>query len=50
MSIFWTIVVFFSLVTFTYMSVMILYRSIPELKEMFKKLEETRNNQSNNDH
>ena len=36
----WTIVIVFSLVGFTYMSVKILYKGIDELKEMFRVLKE----------
>ena len=36
----WTIVIVFSLVGFTYMSVKILYKGVGELKEMFRVLKE----------
>ena len=38
--IFWGLVVLFSLLSFTYMSVKILIKSIAELKSMFKTLDE----------
>ncbi len=38
--IFWEIVLLFSIISFTYMSIKILYRGIKELKEMFKILNE----------
>ena len=36
----WSIVILFSLVAFTYMSIKILYKGIGELKEMFHALKE----------
>lgn len=36
--IFWLIVVIFSIVSFTYMSVKIVYKGLAELKEMFTSL------------
>ena len=39
-SIIWGVVVLFSLISFTYMSVKILYKGINELKEMFNTLNE----------
>ncbi len=38
--IFWGLVVLFSLLSFTFMSVRILIKSIAELKSMFRKLDE----------
>ena len=38
--IFWEIVIMFSLISFTYMSVKILYKGIAELTDMFKKLDD----------
>lgn len=38
-AIFWGITILFSTVSFAYMSGKILYKSIFELKEMFRKLE-----------
>ncbi len=38
--IFWAIIIIFSLLSFTYMSIKILYRGLPELKSMFKNLEQ----------
>jgi len=40
--IFWGLVVLFSLLSFTYMSVKILIKSIAELKSMFGTLDEKR--------
>ncbi len=37
---FWGIIVLFSVISFSYMSIKILYRSIAELKEMFKTLDD----------
>ncbi len=36
--IFWLVVVIFSIVSFTYMSVKIVYKGLAELKEMFTLL------------
>lgn len=36
--IFWTIVIFFSLASFIYMSFLMLVKGIPELKDMFRQL------------
>jgi hypothetical protein len=36
----WGIIILFSLMAFTWMSVKILYKGIGELKEMFQKLRE----------
>ncbi|NIA28472.1 MAG: hypothetical protein GWP06_01000 [Actinobacteria bacterium] len=41
-TIFWGLVVLFSLLSFTYMSVRILIKSIAELKSMFRTLDEKR--------
>jgi hypothetical protein len=38
--IFWTLIVFFSLISFTIMSFRMLYKGIPELRDMFKQLSE----------
>ena len=35
---FWAIVITFSIVSFTYMSVKVIYKGLAELKEMFKSL------------
>ena len=40
---FWGIVVLFSVISFSYMSVKILCKSIAELKEMFKTLDDRYN-------
>jgi len=40
--IFWGLVVLFSVLSFTYLSVKILIKSIAELKSMFKALDEKR--------
>ena len=39
--IFWTIVIFFSLISFTYMSYKMLVKGIPELRDMFNQLRKT---------
>jgi hypothetical protein len=39
--IFWTIVIFFSLASFIYMSYFMLVKGIPELKDMFRQLRKT---------
>jgi hypothetical protein len=36
----WEIVIMFSLISFTYMSVKILYKGLAELADMFKNLDE----------
>lgn len=36
--IFWGVIILFSTLSFTYMSVKILYKGFDELKEMFRKL------------
>jgi hypothetical protein len=46
-TIFWTVVIFFSLISFTYMSIKMLYRGIPELLEMFRQLKEANLNRTN---
>ncbi len=38
--IFWEIVILFSLISFTYMSLKILYKGVAELADMFKSLDE----------
>ena len=40
--IFWIIIIIFSLASFTYMSVRMLYKGIPELRDMFKQLKENK--------
>lgn len=40
-TIFWTIVIFFSLISFTLMSFKMLIMGIPELRDMFRQLRET---------
>ncbi len=40
-TIFWTIVIFFSLISFIYMSFIMLVKGIPELKDMFRQLRKT---------
>ena len=42
--IFWSIVIFFSLLSFTVMSFIMLTNGIPELKDMFKQLGDSRMN------
>jgi hypothetical protein len=39
--IFWSIVIFFSLVSFSIMSFKMLIKGVPELKEMFRQLNDT---------
>lgn len=46
--IFWTVIIFFSLLSFTVMSFIMLIKGIPELKEMFKQLENSKMNRTNN--
>ena len=41
---FWSIVIFFSLISFIYMSFRMLYKGVPELKDMFNQLKETKKN------
>jgi len=36
--IFWSIIIFFSFVSFSYMSFKMLFKGIPELREMFRQL------------
>jgi hypothetical protein len=38
--IFWAIIILFSLISFTYMSIKILYKGLPELKSMFTNLDQ----------
>ena len=38
--IFWIFVIIFSLISFIYMSFQMLYKGIPELKDMFRQLKE----------
>jgi hypothetical protein len=38
--IFWTVIIYFSLVSFTIMSYIMLVKGIPELRDMFKQLGE----------
>jgi len=38
---FWAAVILFSIISFTYMSIKIVYRGLVELKEMFKSLLES---------
>ena len=38
--IFWAIIILFSLISFTYMSIKILYKGLPELKNMFANLDQ----------
>ena len=42
--IFWSIVIFFSLLSFSIMSLIMLTRGISELKDMFKQLSESNSN------
>ena len=42
--IFWSIVIFFSLLSFSIMSLIMLTRGISELKDMFKQLSESNPN------
>ncbi len=37
-TIFWAVIIGFSLISFTYMSAKVLYFGVGELKDMFKKL------------
>ena len=41
-TIFWTIVIFFSLISFTLMSFKMLIMGIPELRDMFTQLRESK--------
>lgn len=45
--IFWLVSVLFSLLSFLYMSIRVLYRGVYELKYMFRKLEQEKLNNSN---
>ena len=45
--IFWSIVIFFSLISFVYMSFRMLYKGVPELKDMFNQLKETKKDERN---
>lgn len=45
--IFWSAIIFFSLLSFTIMSFIMLIKGIPELKEMFKQLENSKMNRIN---
>ena len=45
--IFWTTIIFFSLLSFTIMSFVMLINGISELKEMFKKLSKSDINKTN---
>jgi hypothetical protein len=40
LELFWAAVVAFSVISFTFMSVKILYKGLPELRDMFKSLNE----------
>ena len=40
--IFWIIVILFSLISFIYMSIQMLYKGIPELKDMFRQLKKNK--------
>ncbi len=42
--IFWTIIISFSLISFTYMSLIMLFKGIPELREMFRQLKVKQSN------
>ena len=46
--IFWALVIAFSVLSFTYMSIKILYLGLPELKEMFKALSDKEQLQKEN--
>ncbi len=35
---FWIVIIFFSITSFTYMSVKVIYKGFAELKEMFENL------------
>jgi hypothetical protein len=48
-TLFWIIVIVFSITSFTYMSVKMLYRGIPELLEMFRRLRETKSKRMKNE-
>jgi len=37
---FWGIVIIFSIISFSYMSVKVIYKGLSEMKEMFKSLNE----------
>ena len=37
----WTVIIFFSLISFTIMSFRMLFKGIPELRDMFKQLDKT---------
>ena len=40
--IFWSVIIFFSLIAFAIMSFKMLYKGLPELREMFRKLKESK--------
>jgi hypothetical protein len=44
--IFWTFIILFSLISFTYMSIKMLAHGIPEIREMFKHLGNRKKNSS----
>jgi len=44
--IFWGTVIFFSLVSFFYMSIRMLYKGIPELRDMFRQLRHVNPNEN----
>jgi len=43
---FWTIIIAMSLISFIYMSFRVLTKGLPELREMFKQLNDTKSNHS----
>ncbi len=40
--IFWTIIIAFSFISFSYMSLKMLIKGIPELREMFRQLKQSK--------
>lgn len=45
--IFWAIIILFSLISFSIMSIKMLIKGIPELRDMFKQLNDTKLNRTN---
>jgi len=46
--VFWLIIIVFSVLSFTYMSIKVLYLGWPELKEMFISLSDEKQSQTEN--
>lgn len=47
--IFWTFIIFFSFISFSYMSLKMLIKGIPELRDMFRQLRERKRKGRDND-